>query len=112
MPAMFTVAAFYRFTPFDDPEGIVAELTREAEAAGTCGSVLVASEGINGTVAGSASGVEALLTAIRGLPGCADLTCKESRASEPPFNRMKVRLKREIVTMGQPQPPHSRCGCR
>ncbi len=66
------------------------------------GTLLLAQEGINGTVAGPEAGIERLLAHLRGLPGCAGLEHKISHAREMPFNRMKVRLKREIVTMGQP----------
>ena len=62
--------------------------------------VPTAPEGINGTIAGSRAGIDAVLAHIRALPGCADLDHKESFADEMPFHRMKVRLKREIVTMG------------
>lgn len=64
--------------------------------------MLIAHEGINGTIAGTDDGVGAVLAAIRALPGCEALDVKESRAAAMPFHRMKVRLKREIVTMGQP----------
>jgi UPF0176 protein len=66
------------------------------------GTLLLAREGINGTIAGSDGAIEAVLAAIRALPGCGDLDVKESRAAAMPFHRMKVRLKREIVTMGEP----------
>jgi UPF0176 protein len=66
------------------------------------GTLLVAREGINGTIAGSDDAIGEVLAAIRALPGCADLDVKESRAATLPFHRMKVRLKREIVTMGEP----------
>lgn len=102
MPRMFTVAAFYRFTAFNDPAAIVGKLSPVAEIAGTCGTILVAPEGLNGTIAGPRAGIDVMISAIRELPGCEDLTWKESRASKRPFKRMKVRLKREIVTMGQP----------
>ncbi len=100
---MFTVAALYKFTPFDDPAAIVARLRDVAQRAQTTGTLLVAHEGINGTIAGTRAGIDAVLAALRALPGCADLIWKESGASENPFRRMKVRLKKEIVTMGQPQ---------
>ena len=99
---MFVVAALYKFTPFDDPEAHRAVLEQSAKANGIKGTLLVANEGINGTIAGSRSGIDAILTDIRRLPGCADLEWKESTSSAMPFLRMKVRLKREIVTMGQP----------
>ena len=99
---MFTVAALYQFTRLPDPDGLRPALVALCEREGIRGTLLIAKEGINGTVAGNRSGIVNLLSHLRALPGCADLVHKESTASEMPFNRMKVRLKREIVTMGQP----------
>ncbi|WP_172297728.1 rhodanese-related sulfurtransferase [Pseudoruegeria sp. HB172150] len=99
---MFTVAALYKFTSFPDPAAIKPGLAKVACANGVRGTLLLAREGINGTIAGTRAGIDAVLAHIRGLPGCADLEWKESTADEMPFGRMKVRLKREIVTMGQP----------
>lgn len=96
------VTALYKFTPFDDPATIKARLDEACAAAGIKGSLLVAREGINGTIAGSPAAIEAALDAIRALPGCGDLAFKDSHADAMPFGKMKVRLKREIVTMGQP----------
>jgi len=66
------------------------------------GSLLLAGEGINGTIAGPRDGLNEVLAHIRGLPGCAGLEWKESTSDSPPFGRLKVRLKREIVTLGVP----------
>lgn len=99
---MFTVAALYQFTRFDDPAALQGPLTRVAFANGVKGTLLLAEEGINGTIAGTRSGIDATLDHIRKLPGCAALEWKESTASDMPFARLKVRLKKEIVTMGQP----------
>ncbi len=99
---MYTIAALYHFTRFDDPAALRAGLLEATAAYGITGTLLLAREGINGTIAGSRAGVDAILEVIRGLPGCADLEWKESTSAEPPFGRMKVRLKKEIVTMGQP----------
>ncbi len=99
---MVIVAALYRFTRFPDPAALKPPLARVCCANGVKGSLLLAGEGINGTIAGPRKGIDAVLAHIRGLPGCADLDCKESTAADMPFGRMKVRLKREIVTMGQP----------
>lgn len=99
---MYTVAALYHFTPFTDPAALLEPLRALCDATGTTGTLLLAREGINGTIAGSRDGVGRVLAHIRRLPGCADLDWKESTATEQPFARMKVRLKREIVTMGQP----------
>lgn len=100
---MFTIAALYHFTSFEDPDALRPGLIKVCEANGVKGTLLVAPEGVNGTIAGPRAGIDAALAAIRALPGCASLEWKESSASEEPFKKLKVRLKREIVTMGQPQ---------
>lgn len=99
---MYIVAALYHFTRFDNPEALQAPLLDLCKAQSVRGTLLLAHEGINGTIAGPRAGIDAVLAHIRSLPGCADLEWKESTAQQEPFNRMKVRLKREIVTMGQP----------
>ncbi|QZD90276.1 rhodanese-related sulfurtransferase [Qipengyuania aurantiaca] len=96
------IAALYHFTRFEDPAALRPALFACAEANGVRGTLLLAQEGINGTIAGGDAGIEAVLDHIRSLPGCEGLDWKESRAAEMPFHRTKVRLKREIVTMGQP----------
>jgi len=101
-PRMITVAALYKFTAFPDPAQLHGPLLAVCEAGGVMGTLLLAGEGINGTIAGPRAGIEAVLAHIRTLPGCADLDWKESPADTMPFGRMKVRLKREIVTMGVP----------
>lgn len=108
---MLTVAALYQFTRFADPSALKPGLLEVCSAHGVKGSLLLAREGINGTIAGTRDGIDAVLAAIRALPGCAALEWKESFAEEMPFGRMKVKLKREIVTMGQPDvDPLSRVG--
>lgn len=99
---MYTIAALYHFTRFDDLEAIQTPLKALCKAQGISGTLLIAKEGINGTIAGSRAGIDAVIAHIRALPGCADLEWKESFSETPPFHRMKVRLKKEIVTMGQP----------
>ncbi|MGB1235569.1 MAG: rhodanese-related sulfurtransferase [Planktomarina sp.] len=99
---MLTVSAFYHFTPVDDPAAWQGPLLSLCEHEGIRGTILLASEGINGTVAGTQSGIERLWTHIAALPGCAGFEHKESTADMMPFRKMKVRLKKEIVTMGQP----------
>ena len=99
---MLKVAALYQFARFNDPAALRAPLLELCRSAGVKGSLLLAPEGINGTIAGPDEGIAAVIAHIRALPGCADLEWKESSAESMPFGRMKVRLKREIVTMGQP----------
>jgi len=96
------VAALYHFTRFDDPSSLKGPLAALCCINGVKGSLLLAQEGINGTIAGPREGIDAVLAHIRALPGCSALEWKESHAPDMPFGRMKVRLKREIVTMGQP----------
>lgn len=97
------VAALYRFTRFENCEGLKAPLERLCREQRVRGTLLLAPEGINGTIAGPSEGITRVLEAIRALPDCAELDVKLSGASAMPFHRMKVRLKREIVTMGQPE---------
>jgi UPF0176 protein len=96
------IVALYHFTRFSDCEALQAPLAQLCCAQGVKGTLLLAAEGINGTIAGSDAAIDRVLDHIRALPGCADLTFKESRAETLPFHRMKVRIKREIVTMGEP----------
>ncbi|MEL6701922.1 MAG: hypothetical protein AAFO58_09635, partial [Pseudomonadota bacterium] len=91
---MFTVAALYHFTSFDDPDALRGPLRAVCEDHGVTGTLLIAPEGINGTIAGSRAGIDAAIAAIRALPGCHDLDWKESTATEQPFKKLKVRLKR------------------
>ncbi|MGI1662576.1 rhodanese-related sulfurtransferase [Palleronia sp. KMU-117] len=100
---MVTVAAFYRFAPLPDPAAHRGPLAQLACGAGVRGSILLAPEGVNGTIAGTDEGVGRVLGALRAIPGFEDLEWKESRADTMPFDRLKVRLKREIVTMGRPE---------
>src|SRR3546814_5219008 len=71
-------------------------------ASGIRGTLLLAREGINGTIAGTQAAIAAAIAHIRALPGCAELDVKYSAAAAMPFGRLKVRLKREIVTMKVP----------
>lgn len=108
---MFSVAALYHFTHFPDPATLQGPLLSLCHESNVRGTLLLANEGINGTIAGSEDGVLAVLEHVRTLPGCDAVEWKESTATRMPFNRMKVRLKREIVTMGQPDiDPLSRVG--
>jgi len=108
---MYTIAALYHFTRFADPAALRPALLDLCLAEEVKGTLLLAHEGINGTIAGPRAGIDAVLAHIRALPGCADLEWKEATSDHPPFARMKVRLKREIVTMGQPDvDPKARVG--
>ncbi len=99
---MLIVAALYHFTRFSDPDALRAPLLALCRERGVKGALLLAGEGVNGTIAGPRDGIDAVLAHLRAWPGCAGLEHKEARAETMPFGRMKVKLKREIVTMGQP----------
>lgn len=94
------VAALYRFVVFDAPEQLQPRIQAQCTAGGIKGTILLAHEGINGTVAGAPAAIDALVSFLRSIPGCDDLDVKYSHAKEMPFYRMKVRLKKEIVTLG------------
>jgi len=101
-PAPLRVTALYRFARFADPAALREPLARLCDENGVRGTILLAGEGINGTIAGTPDAIDRVLAHIRTLPGCADIEVKDSHAETMPFHRMKVRLKREIVTMGEP----------
>lgn len=96
------VASLYQFTRLDDCQGVQQMLKLACERGGVQGTLILAHEGINGTIAGSDEAVEAVIRQIRALPGCEAMAVKDSRAPEMPFHRMKVKIKNEIVTMGEP----------
>jgi UPF0176 protein len=96
------VAAIYKFVKLADCAALRAPLQAQCDALGITGTLLLAEEGINGTIAGTRSGIEQILAYLRSDPRLADLEHKESAADQPPFYRMKVKLKKEIVTMGVP----------
>ncbi len=100
---MVSVAALYRFTPLTDLAALRSGVLAVAEREGLNGTLLLAPEGLNGTLAGPRKGLDRLLAHLRSWPGCADLEARYSAARDMPFARLKVRIKREIVTMGQPE---------
>ena len=99
---MYKIAALYHFTRFADPAAVKPALLELCLHHAVTGSLLLAQEGINGTIAGPEAGIDAVLDHIKTLPGCADLAWKVAFSEQPPFGKIKVRLKKEIVTMGQP----------
>jgi UPF0176 protein len=102
MPAPFLTAAFYQFVSLPDYAQRKAPLLALCEQRQVKGLILLASEGINSTIAGAADDVRAVLAYLRADPLLANLQHKESWSDKPPFHRMKVRLKKEIVTMNVP----------
>jgi UPF0176 protein len=107
------VVAMYHFVGLDDFEALKPPLLDVCVTNGLKGTILLAREGLNGTVSGSRAGIDALLAFLKADPRFETLRHKESYAAAPPFRRMKVRLKREIVTMGVPDTdPGTLCGER
>ena len=94
------VAALYKFAAFPEYEEWQAPLKAYCLEQGVKGTLLLASEGINGTIAGPAEGVRKVVERLQSDERFAELNIKWSHASVPPFHRMKVRCKQEIVTMG------------
>lgn len=97
---VFRVAALYRFARLDRPEELRAPLAAFCRGRGIKGTLLLAREGINGTLAGSPAAIAELVAHLDAMPEFAGLDVKYSEADAMPFHRMKVRLKQEIVTMG------------
>lgn len=97
------VAALYQFVKLPDYAEIKHPLLSRCQAEGIKGTILLAEEGINGTIAGSREGIDAVINFLRSDSRFTDLEYKESTAQFPPFQRMKVKLKSEIVTLGVPE---------
>lgn len=105
------VAALYKFAPLPDFAELREPLAALCQEKGVMGTLLLAREGINGTIAGTRAGIDAVLAYLRADGRLADLQHKESHAAAMPFHRMKVRLKKEIVTLGLPDvDPNRRVG--
>ncbi len=94
------VAALYKFAPLTGLKKLQAELQEVCDKNKVSGTLLIAHEGINGTIAGPRTGIDRVLAALRKHRELKGLEHKESFAEEQPFYRMKVRIKKEIVTMG------------
>ncbi|MDR6287125.1 UPF0176 protein [Methylopila jiangsuensis] len=101
------MVALYKFADLPDAEALRPRLLALCERLGLCGTLLVAPEGVNGTLAGPDDAIDALLAELAGddLLGdrFAGAEVKRSTAAERPFGRLKVKLKREIVTLGDPE---------
>ena len=96
------IAAFYKFVTLDDYRERRQPLLNLCHHHHIKGTILLAAEGINGTISGTRSSIDAILTHLRSDPGFTNLEHKESIATKSPFDRLKVRLKQEIVTFGVP----------
>jgi UPF0176 protein len=97
---MFHIAAFYHFVHIDDVDGLRTSLINVCLENEVKGTILLASEGINGTIAAKGDGVDAVISFIVEQPGMVDLAAKRAITESDPFYRLKVRAKREIVALG------------
>ena len=94
------VCALYKFVTLENFQGLRQPLHNVLEANQVRGTLLLANEGINGTIAGSRAGINKVLNWLRNDPRLSDIDYKESFTDSMPFNRAKVKLKKEIVTLG------------
>ena len=100
---IYTVAALYRFVPIKDSAALRATLRDAFAKLDICGTLLIAKEGINGTLAGQKDAIDQMLLLLKEHTGLPREDVKFSEAPEKPFNRLKIRLKREIITFNQPK---------
>ncbi|MCL7461267.1 rhodanese-related sulfurtransferase [Pseudomonas sp. NW5] len=111
MTEKIVVAALYKFVALPDYVALREPLLATLQAHRIKGTLLLAEEGINGTVSGTRAAIDALLDWLRADPRLADVDHKESLCDEQPFYRCKVKLKKEIVTLGVPGvDPHRQVG--
>lgn len=107
----YKIAALYLFTPVGDPTKLKQKLVQELTPLQLCGTLLIAPEGINGTLAGTEHAIQQLLVYLGDNTRLSQNDVKFSYSEEKPFNRFKIRLKREIVTFNQPKAnPNLRVG--
>ncbi|MEG3436068.1 rhodanese-related sulfurtransferase [Pannus brasiliensis CCIBt3594] len=109
----YLVATFYRFVDLPDYREKQPEILDFCQKKAIKGTILLAREGINATIAGTPEAIAEVLAFLRSDRRLADLEHKESRCERIPFGRLKVRLKKEIVTLGQPSAnPNEKAGTR
>ena len=105
------VAALYRFHPIPEVAAVRQWIFDAGQSSDLVGTILVAPEGINGTIVGDPGNVQAFIETLESRDGFHDLQIRFSRCTEPPFKRWKVRLKNEIVTLGvEGTDPNERVG--
>jgi UPF0176 protein len=98
----YLIATFYKFAPISALKAKQQQILAWCQSQEVKGTIILAEEGINGTIAGSEKAIATVLTHLRSLPSLADLEHKESTTEKYPFVRLKVKIKSEIVTLGLP----------
>lgn len=96
------VCTLYRFVALDDCQKLQSKLMNKMRDNSVRGTLLLAHEGINGTIAGSREGIDALIGYLKADTRFAGIRCRETFTNQMPFQRTRVKLKKEIVTMGVP----------
>jgi UPF0176 protein len=102
----YTIAAFYRFLSIADPQGLAAELRTLFQGSDLRGTSLIATEGINGTMAGSAETIDRLLRILAEKVGLDRAEVKFTTSETEPFRKLRFAVKREIITFRQPVDPN------
>jgi UPF0176 protein len=98
----YLIATFYKFANISDLKAKKQQILAWCQSEDIKGTIILAEEGINGTIAGQEKAIATVLTQLRSLPNLTDLEHKESTAQKLPFVRLKVKIKSEIVTLGLP----------
>ena len=109
-PDAYDIAAFYRFVPIDDPDAWAPVLKRQMLDRDVLGTILLAREGINGTISGTPDAVTQILGIIRARDGLGDLAHKTSHAPGHVFNRAKVKVKPTLINLGSDVDPNEGTG--
>ena len=105
MSSTITVSTFYSFVTLDAPEALRAPILERMHALEIRGTITLAREGINATISGTAQSIDALMAVLSTLMEFTTPTFRESYFSEQPFKRTKVKVKRELISLGVPTYP-------
>lgn len=97
----YLVSSFYQFFPFPDAARWKDRLLSHMQELNVRGTILLATEGVNGTISGEMAAVKEIITLLQAIPGCPPLTCKESAHAAQPFGKTKVKLKKELISIGE-----------
>jgi UPF0176 protein len=100
-----TISTFYSFTPLPDPAALRLPILERMRQLGIRGTITLATEGINATISGTGDAVEALMAFLRECITFTAPTFRESHFSAQPFQRTKVKVKRELISLGVPAHP-------
>jgi len=106
----YTIAAFYCFTALPDPSGLREELCAGFSGDELCGTILIAAEGVNGTVAGSTSVIDRLLEVLAEKVGLDRADAKFAVSEERPFGRLKLKVKRDVLPFRKAEVDATKCG--